>query len=121
MYSCDFFFFFQAEDGIRDVAVTGVQTCALPIWDQVVHTLVGSPGVFDTRRGRLLFAPNLPGMGQSGLAEAMRQALGASVTIENDANLAAIGEGAGGHGRDVGTFVFLAIGTGVGMGVVGDG
>src|SRR2546429_4622983 len=25
------FFFFQAEDGIRDVAVTGVQTCALPI------------------------------------------------------------------------------------------
>src|SRR2546429_2872206 len=28
---CFFFFFFQAEDGIRDVAVTGVQTCALPI------------------------------------------------------------------------------------------
>src|SRR2546429_9057013 len=27
-----FFFFFQAEDGIRDVAVTGVQTCALPIY-----------------------------------------------------------------------------------------
>src|SRR3990172_6949352 len=27
-----YFFFFQAEDGIRDVAVTGVQTCALPIW-----------------------------------------------------------------------------------------
>src|SRR2546422_10719147 len=27
-------FFFQAEDGIRDVAVTGVQTCALPISDQ---------------------------------------------------------------------------------------
>src|SRR6266852_1148582 len=27
-----FFFFFQAEDGIRDATVTGVQTCALPIW-----------------------------------------------------------------------------------------
>src|SRR5690606_41080815 len=27
-----FFFFFQAEDGIRDFHVTGVQTCALPIW-----------------------------------------------------------------------------------------
>src|SRR6266498_5449234 len=27
-----FFFFFQAEDGIRDADVTGVQTCALPIW-----------------------------------------------------------------------------------------
>src|ERR1017187_10684677 len=28
---CFFFFFFQAEDGIRDTSVTGVQTCALPI------------------------------------------------------------------------------------------
>src|SRR5256885_7991629 len=28
---CCFFFFFQAEDGIRDYKVTGVQTCALPI------------------------------------------------------------------------------------------
>src|SRR5437016_14401639 len=28
------FFFFQAEDGIRDWSVTGVQTCALPIWAQ---------------------------------------------------------------------------------------
>src|SRR2546422_3425552 len=31
MFFFSFFFFFQAEDGIRDVAVTGVQTCALPI------------------------------------------------------------------------------------------
>src|SRR3989440_7968418 len=30
-FSCFFFFFFQAEDGIRDLIVTGVQTCALPI------------------------------------------------------------------------------------------
>ena len=28
----DYFFFFQAEDGIRDYKVTGVQTCALPIF-----------------------------------------------------------------------------------------
>src|SRR3989449_7974758 len=32
MWSFSIFFFFQAEDGIRDVAVTGVQTCALPIF-----------------------------------------------------------------------------------------
>src|SRR5258707_12536940 len=30
-----FSFFFQAEDGIRDIGVTGVQTCALPIYDVV--------------------------------------------------------------------------------------
>src|SRR3712207_2645709 len=33
---CCFFFFFQAEDGIRDIGVTGVQTCALPIFRQAV-------------------------------------------------------------------------------------
>src|SRR3989449_9991311 len=35
-WSSALFFFFQAEDGIRDVAVTGVQTCALPIFPSVV-------------------------------------------------------------------------------------
>src|SRR2546427_7044708 len=39
LYLCVFFlfsfFFFQAEDGIRDLTVTGVQTCALPIYDEV--------------------------------------------------------------------------------------
>src|SRR5256885_9309680 len=33
------FFFFQAEDGIRDYKVTGVQTCALPIYDEDVGIL----------------------------------------------------------------------------------
>src|SRR2546429_1284410 len=42
---CSCYFFFQAEDGIRDVAVTGVQTCALPIcllfWWPVVQPWPG--------------------------------------------------------------------------------
>src|SRR5258708_20212643 len=40
------FFFFQAEDGIRDDLVTGVQTCALPIYDgrQRSRHLVGDVG-----------------------------------------------------------------------------
>src|SRR5437016_9189494 len=36
---CFFFFFFQAEDGIRDWSVTGVQTCALPILTRLVGHL----------------------------------------------------------------------------------
>src|SRR5436309_15789479 len=36
-----FFFFFQAEDGIRDFHVTGVQTCALPICGTALRVLVG--------------------------------------------------------------------------------
>src|SRR2546430_6228957 len=35
------FFFFQAEDGIRDLTVTGVQTCALPISAALQHTWSG--------------------------------------------------------------------------------
>src|SRR3989454_6862222 len=38
-----FFFFFQAEDGIRDYKVTGVQTCALPIF---IFSMNGTPGLF---------------------------------------------------------------------------
>src|SRR3989449_4207738 len=37
------FFFFQAEDGIRDVAVTGVQTCALPISSLNTIERIGRP------------------------------------------------------------------------------
>src|SRR5205085_9490139 len=35
-----FFFFFQAEDGIRDLTVTGVQTCALPISRRAVAAVI---------------------------------------------------------------------------------
>src|SRR5687768_17852819 len=55
-----FFFFFQAEDGIRDVAMTGVQTCALPISRQPAR------GRHDARRGararlaRRLWHPHQP-------------------------------------------------------------
>src|SRR5687768_18299649 len=41
------FFFFQAEDGIRDVAVTGVQTCALPISPLVSSTSLATPVAAD--------------------------------------------------------------------------
>src|SRR5205807_3774510 len=45
-YICGyFFFFFQAEDGIRDYKVTGVQTCALPIFRQIVRAQTGGERV----------------------------------------------------------------------------
>src|SRR2546427_4385851 len=50
------FFFFQAEDGIRDLTVTGVQTCALPIWPMRPLALRGScpiSGNSPARRGRM--------------------------------------------------------------------
>src|SRR5216684_1929516 len=44
-----FFFFFQAEDGIRDVAVTGVQTCALPISLSSSDSLRNGRGIWKVR------------------------------------------------------------------------
>src|SRR2546430_6901397 len=66
---CIFFFFFQAEDGIRDLTVTGVQTCALPIWaretrspSNMMQELAGrfrenGLQVFRHRRGMLFVSP----------------------------------------------------------------
>ena len=87
-------------------------------WRQVTQVTVGSPGVFDRQRGLVEMAPNLPGWGRHGLVEALRAELGTTVTFDNDVNLAALGERWRGHGRGVGDFVYLWVGTGVGMGVV---
>src|SRR5256884_3993148 len=51
-----YFFFFQAEDGIRDVAVTGVQTCALPIWKAFQILLVWQHG--DVRDAEEIHVPH---------------------------------------------------------------
>src|SRR2546430_4498709 len=50
------FFFFQAEDGIRDLTVTGVQTCALPI----SHRRRNTPGVRAAREHYVFLLPEDP-------------------------------------------------------------
>src|SRR6266436_1821626 len=61
------FFFFQAEDGIRDVAVTGVQTCALPICpvSNVPRIAPRNPSGIETTvgltSGQIASAPRTPG------------------------------------------------------------
>ena len=90
-------------------------------WKRVVHTVVGSPGVFDPATGRLWHAPNLPDWSKPGLADELRAALTPSTSIDNDANLAAVGERDFGRGRDARNFVYLELGTGLGVGIVIDG
>src|SRR5947209_8800740 len=60
-----FVFFFQAEDGIRVIGVTGVQTCALPIFQR--HAEPGKPRWIDQKRAvRLQVNPaRLAGLGMS--------------------------------------------------------
>src|SRR5438105_13906988 len=52
-----FFFFFQAEDGIRDPLVTGVQTCALPIYGRPAPDLRDPHRARDDRQGPVRAAP----------------------------------------------------------------
>src|SRR3989449_8090762 len=72
------FFFFQAEDGIRDVAVTGVQTCALPIFCAGKEAARLQYPAGAARRGRDPVEER-PGVGPAGvpLGRARRAAPGA--------------------------------------------
>lgn len=90
-------------------------------WDRVVQVTVGSPGVLDPSRRSLAMAPNIPGWEREGLLNALGDELGTEVLVENDVNLAALGEQALGHGRGVSNFAFFSVGTGVGMGLILNG
>jgi predicted NBD/HSP70 family sugar kinase len=90
-------------------------------WRQVTFATVGSPGVFEQERGQVALAYALPGWGRQGLVELVQQELGTKIAFENDVNLAAIGEQWQGLGKGVDNFVFLHLGTGVGMGMVLNG
>ena len=90
-------------------------------WRQVTFATVGSPGVFEQERGQVALAYALPGWGRQGLVELVQQELGTKIAFENDVNLAAIGERWQGLGKGVENFVYLHLGTGVGMGMVLNG
>ena len=90
-------------------------------WHDVTYAVVGSPGVFEQSRGQFALAHNLPGWGRQGLIEALQRELGTKLAFENDVNLAALGERDQGLGKDVDDFVYLHVGTGVGLGIVVNG
>jgi predicted NBD/HSP70 family sugar kinase len=89
--------------------------------DQVVATVVGTPGVPDRATNTLRRAPNLPGWERKGLLSELESALGPGLVVENDANLAAIGELESGAARGTEVFVCITVGTGIGMGTVVNG
>ncbi|MFJ9697285.1 ROK family protein [Kitasatospora sp. NPDC101183] len=87
----------------------------------VVHAVIGTPGVWDGERRGVRYATSLPGWGRPGLFDRIGEGLGTEVSVANDANLAALGEYALGAGRGSRMFAYLLVGTGLGVGVVKDG
>ena len=86
--------------------------------DRIDGVVVGVPGVVETGSGVLRLAENVAGLEGRAFAEELRNALGLPATLENDINLAALGEQWQGVARGVDDFVFLSVGTGMGAGLV---
>ncbi len=82
---------------------------------------VASPGPLDPRTGEVLFTPNLLGWLNVPLGDLLRAGTGRPVSIANDGNCAALGERRFGVGAGCGDLVYLALGTGVGGGVISGG
>src|SRR5207248_9925059 len=80
--------------------------------------VIGIPGIIDRRTGRAALAENVPGLDGLDIAVEVERRLEVPVTVENDVNLAALGEQWRGVGRGVDDFVFLSVGTGLGAGLV---
>ncbi|MFD4655965.1 ROK family protein [Kitasatospora sp. NPDC058444] len=87
----------------------------------IVHAVIGTPGVWDEQRRGVRYASSLPGWGRPGLFDRIAAGLGTAVSVANDANLAALGEYTLGAGRGSRMFAYLLVGTGLGLGVVKDG
>ena len=81
---------------------------------------IGAPGPLDHVRGVVLHAPNLPGWEHIRLGEILQERWACPVLVENDANLAVLGEWRFGAGRGAHHIVMLTLGTGIGGGVIVD-
>ena len=87
--------------------------------ERIDGVVLGVPGVVENGTGTLrLTTPNIPGLEGRALRDELAERLVSPVTLENDVNLAAVGEQWLGVARGVRDFAFLSVGTGTGMGLV---
>ena len=80
--------------------------------------IIGVPGAVDPRTGDVRLAENIAGLEGLPVVRELAQRLAVDVSVENDINLAAVGEHWRGVGRGVENFAFLSVGTGLGAGIV---
>lgn len=85
---------------------------------KVLEVVAGAPGITDVTGGRVLSAPNLTDWHNVPFRDLLEREIRIPTRIENDVNLGALGESWQGAARGTANFVFLAVGTGVGAGIV---
>ena len=84
---------------------------------KVLHLTAGAPGITNVTTGVVLSAPNLKDWNEVPLRDMLQHETGMPVIVENDTNLAAVGEHRRGAAEGIENFVFIALGTGVGAGI----
>src|ERR671935_159034 len=95
-----------------------IDAAALEV-ERVDGVVLGVPGVVERATATLrLTQPNIAGLEGRAFGAELRMELGRDVTVDNDVNLAAVGERWAGVARGVDDFAFLSIGTGTGLGLV---
>ncbi len=90
-------------------------------WDQVAGIGAGIAGFLDFKAGIVKLSANLKGWVNISVKEGLESRLGKKVTIDNDANVAALGEAWSGAGAGLAHVVCFTVGTGVGGGIIVDG
>lgn len=78
-------------------------------------------GPVDARRGRVILSHHVPGWEDMPLADELRTELGVPVSVDNDANVGALGEYSFGAGQGCSSLLYITVSTGVGGGWVLDG
>src|SRR5438105_12501997 len=103
-------------------AITGLRetlVAASALSEELIdNVVVGVPGVVEVPTGAVTLATNVPGLEGRDFRHDLGRRLALPVTLENDINLAAVGEQWAGIARGVDDFVFISIGTGLGSGIV---
>lgn len=109
----------KAPDAIIDLLHAGLNAMLATVpAAPVLHMTVGAPGITDVERGVVLAAPNLPGWTEVPLRGLVESRFGVPAAVDNDTNLAALGEYTSGMAQGVDSLLFVALGTGVGSGIV---
>ena len=110
----------DAESVVRKIGECAhqlLQEANLPL-DRIAAIGAGAPGLTNAETGVVIATSYLMGWRDVPLKAMLEHELGIPAYVENDVNLAALGESCFGVGRDCQELVFLAIGTGVGGGII---
>jgi predicted NBD/HSP70 family sugar kinase len=102
---------------VRGAVTAALRAAGLPR-TALMRAAVASPGVVDVRTGTVTRCDTLPGWSGLALGTALRRSVGCPVAVDNDANLAAVGERWRGVARGVDDVVFLLAGDRLGAGIV---